>query len=81
MAKDSVSCLKGVPAMFQETLLIQELLYCLLVNGGQHIVPARGSTGVTFSLDKDIDQSLQPIILRLLPLASNYSNVVSWSLV
>ena len=31
VAKDSVSCLlKGVPAMSQETLLLQELLYCLL---------------------------------------------------
>jgi hypothetical protein len=31
VAKGSVSCLlKGVPAMSQETLLLQELLYCLL---------------------------------------------------
>jgi hypothetical protein len=52
MAKDSMSCLKGVPAMSQETF--------------------------TFSLDRDIDQSLQALIMRLLPLATNYSNVVSW---
>jgi len=78
MVKDSMSCLKGVPAMSQETLLLQELLYCLLGNGGQHIVPTRGSSGVTFSLDRDIDQSLQALIMRLLPLATNYSNVVSW---
>ena len=32
----------------------------------------------TFSLDRDIDQSLQALIMRLLPLATNYSNVVSW---
>jgi len=78
LAKDNMSCLKGVPAMSQETLLLQELLYCLLGNGGQHIVPARGSAGITFSLDQDMDQSLQSLILRLLPLATNYSNVVSW---
>ena len=44
-AKDIMSCLKGVPTMSQETLLLQELLYCLLGNGGQHIVPTRGSSG------------------------------------
>ena len=47
MAKDNMSCLKSVPAMSQETLLLQELLYCLLGNGGQHIVPLRGSSGIT----------------------------------
>ena len=48
VAKDNMSCLKGVPAMSQETLLLQELLYCLLGNGGQHIVPLRGSSGISF---------------------------------
>ena len=32
----------------------------------------------TFSQDRDIDQSVQALIMRLLPLATNYSNVVSW---
>ena len=45
-ADTPMSCLKGVPAMSQETLLLQELLG----NGWQHIVPTRGSAGVTFSL-------------------------------
>jgi len=78
LSRDSISCLKGVPTMSQETLLLQELLYCLLGNGGQHIVPVKSNTGVTFTLDKDMDQSLQALITRLLPLATNYSKVVSW---
>ena len=76
--RDSLSCLKGVPTMSQESLLLKELLYCLLGNGGQHIVPAQGTAGVAFTLDKDMDQSLQALITRLLPLATNYSKVVSW---
>lgn len=32
----------------------------------------------TFSQDRDIDQSVQALIMRLLPLAPNYSNVMSW---
>ena len=64
LAKENMICLKGVPAMSQETLLLQELLYCVLENGGQHIVPA----GIAFTLDQDMDQSL---ILRFLTLATN----------
>jgi len=78
MTRDSVSCLQGVPTISQETILLQELLYCLVGNGGQHIIPARSNTGITFTLDKDMDLSLQALIMRLLPLASNYSKVVSW---
>jgi len=78
MARDSVSCLQGVPTISQETILLQELLYCLVGNGGQHIIPARTNTGITFTLDTDMDLSLQALIMRLLPLASNYSKVVSW---
>ena len=48
VAKDNMSCLKGVPAMSLETVLLQGLLYCLLGNGGQHIVPLRGSSGIGF---------------------------------
>ena len=41
-------------------------------------VPTRGLAGVTFSIDRYIDLSLQVLIMRLLPLATNYSNFLSW---
>lgn len=74
------ACLQDVPPSSQESLLLQELLYCLIGNAGQHIVPARGpqGRGVTFSLDPDIDPSLRSLLSRLLPLASHYSAVVEW---
>ena len=72
------SCMKGVPPSSQESSLLQELLYTLLGNTGDHIVPDNSESGLSFTLDKDIDQSLQSLIQRLLPLASYYSAVVSW---
>ena len=88
------SCLKGVPVTSQESLLLQvqygehrvvqlllqELLYCLVGSGGQHLVPCRGpgGRGVTFSLDPDMDPSLRSLLARVLPLASHYSAVVAW---
>ena len=44
----------------------------------QRIEGQLGSPGVTFSQDRDIDQSLQALITRLLLLGPNCSNVVSW---
>ena len=75
------ACLQDVPPSSQESLLLQvkvqlpqnpswfhlkELLYCLIGNAGQHIVPARGpqGRGVTFSLDPDIDPSLRSLLSR-----------------
>ena len=73
-AMDSMGCLKGLPAMSNATFLLKELLYCLL----QHFVPIRGGFRVTFYLGRDNDQYLQALIMRLLILATNYRNVVSW---
>jgi len=74
----SKSCLKGVPPVSQESTLLQELLYCLLGNEGDHIVPRRDTNGIVFSLDPDIDKSLQALIERILPLAKDYSRVVDF---
>jgi len=78
--KASAGNLKGVPSTSQEISLLLELLYTLLGNTGDHIIPLKPGEGeqVTFSLDKNIDTSLQSLIQRLLPLASNYSTVVAW---
>jgi len=78
--KTTISCLKGVPPSSQESSLLSELLYTLLGNTGDHIIPSISDDSdlVTFSLDKDIDKSLQSLIQRLLPLASHYSAVVTW---
>ena len=73
------SNLSGVPASSQESILLSELLYTLLGNNADHIVPSRTQKGeVKFSLDRDMDLSLQALIERLLPLATDYSAVVSW---
>ena len=75
----SVHSLKGVPASSQENSLLQELLYTLLGNSGDHITPVSAPDNtVTFTLDKSIDQSLASLLQRLLPLAAHYSAVVSW---
>ena len=76
----SSSCLREVPAVSQEAALLQELLYCLVGSGGEHLVPTRGpqGRGVTFTLDPDIDPSLRSLLARVLPLASHYSAVVAW---
>ena len=76
------ACLRDVPPSSQESLLLQvcsyslslhclidplqELLYCLVGNAGQHIAPAKGphGRGVTFSLDPDIDPSLRSLLSR-----------------
>ena len=57
---------------------MQELLYCFVGNGGQHIVPQKGNHEINFQIDKYVDKSLQALVSRLLPLASNYSKVVAW---
>ena len=77
-ARGQHSVLLGVPAVSQESL--QELMYMLVVCGGRHIVPARGTAArpVTFTLDPDIDPSLRALLGRLLPLAGHYSAVVGW---
>ena len=73
------SNLSGVPASSQESILLSELLYTLLGNNADHIVPSRTQKGEgKFSLDRDMDLSLQALIERLLPLATDYSAVVSW---
>jgi len=73
------SRLTGVPASSQEFSLLSELLYTLLGNNSDHIVPSKtGSGELKFLLDPDMDTSLQSLIERLLPLASDYSQVVSW---
>ena len=75
----SAHSLKGVPASSQENSLLQELLYTLLGNSGDHITPVSAPDNtVTFTLDKSIDQSLASLLQRLLPLAAHYSAVVSW---
>jgi len=76
--KENLSCFKGVPSNSQETILLQELLYCFVGNGGQHIVPQKGNHEINFQIDKYVDKSLQALVSRLLPLASNYSKVVAW---
>ena len=47
LAKDNVSYC--VPAMSQETLLLQELLYCLLWIVGQHMIDLRFKPAETLS--------------------------------
>ena len=78
-SQQRASKLSGVPASSQEFSLLSELLYTFLGNNADHIVPSKTQSGeVRFSLDRDMDESLQALIERLLPLASHYSAVVSW---
>ena len=77
-SKASAGNLKGVPPTSQETSLLLELLYTLVGNTGDHIIPVKQGDAVTFSLDKNIDTSLQSLIKRLLPLASHHSTVIAW---
>ena len=74
------TALAGVPAASQESLLLEELLYTLVGNQGEHITPCRAGNpaSLSFTLDPDMDPSLAALVQRLLPLAQHYSAVVAW---
>ena len=74
------TALAGVPAASQESLLLEELLYTLVGNQGEHITPcwAGNPASLSFTLDPDMDPRLAALVQRLLPLAQHYSAVVAW---
>lgn len=77
MIKNSIS-IADIPKISQETILIDDLLYCLEGIPGKYIVPQplKDPYGPrTFEISSEVDEALHNIIQQLLPLASHYSVV------
>ncbi|XP_052239668.1 gamma-tubulin complex component 2-like isoform X1 [Dreissena polymorpha] len=71
--------LGSLPTMMQEHAILDDLLCCLQGIEGKYIL-ARALTEryapKEFMIDQSLDASLQEMVKRILPLASNYSTVV-----
>lgn len=63
----------------QEALVIEDLLYVLLGVDGEFITREFSSGGkkdiIDFSIDQDLDASLADLLIRILPICSNYLKV------
>lgn len=65
-----------IPALSQESILIDDLLFCLLGFPGKYIIPEpleRPYDARTFQICNSIDGSLRDLVQQILPLASHYS--------
>jgi len=71
--------LKNVPVSSQESILVADLLYCLVGTGGQYIVANKSDQGLAFNIDQSIDKSLQSLVRRILPVCLDYSKVVEFT--
>ncbi|XP_063707675.1 gamma-tubulin complex component 2 homolog [Culicoides brevitarsis] len=70
----------GIPFSSQETLVVKEVLYCLVGIKSSMIVPRisdnpDSSIQVEFSVSSEISETLRDLVQEITPLASYYSNI------
>ncbi|XP_069467159.1 gamma-tubulin complex component 2 isoform X2 [Ambystoma mexicanum] len=61
----------------QESAIVEDLLYILIGVEGRYVTakPLSESSPRSFVVDANLDQSVNELVLRILPVASNYSEV------
>ncbi|XP_055707813.1 gamma-tubulin complex component 2 homolog isoform X2 [Phlebotomus papatasi] len=66
----------AIPFSSQESIILSELLYCLIGIRGTYIVPEfQGDTVIGFKVSDQIHETLRDIIKEILPLALHYSQI------
>lgn len=84
-SQDSTSYKKvsmvGIPISSQETLVVKEVLYCLVGVKGSMIQPQKvteSNTLMQFSVSSELSETLRDLVLEITPLASYYANIQSF---
>lgn len=74
-----VAPLGAIPVCSQESMLLEDIIYCLEGAEGDYIVPCALQGPYeprTFSIGDSVDPSLRELVKQILPLASHYSIVM-----